>query len=117
MGESVKRYSTTILATDQVYEKKSRSPFFKSANILSMENGDHDIVELDMKPTRLTDDKPIVMATAILQNSKLHFLEFVYEILWFYFQPGSITLNYCDTDSLAISKYFRKWNDKLTLQF
>ena len=43
------------------------------------------------------------MAVAILQSSKLHFLKFVYEVLYKYFQPGCIVLNYCDTDSLAIS--------------
>ena len=108
MGENIKRYSSTVLASDESYEKKSRSPFLKSSNILSMENGDHDVIELDMTPKKITDDKPIIMATAILQNSKLHFLEFVYTILWQYFQPGSLTLNYCDTDSLCISKNFEK---------
>ena len=103
MGECVKKYTNTKIVNDKQFEKASRTPFFKSAHILSMENGEHDFVEISMQPKKIKDDKPITMATAILQNSKLHFLTFVYDVLWTYFKPGSIVLNYCDTDSLCLS--------------
>ena len=82
----------------------SRSAFFKSENILTQEDGDHESIEISMIPKRVDDDKPIAMATAILQNSKLHFLKFVYEVLYKFLIPGSFRLNYADTDSLCISK-------------
>ena len=71
------------------------------------EDGDHELIEISMAPKKVEDDKPIAMAAAILQNSKLHFLKFVYEVLHKYLIPGSFRLNYADTDSLCISK-FRK---------
>ena len=111
MGENVKKYTNTKLVKDCKFEKLSRKPLFKSANTLTMENGEHDFVEVDMKPRKIKDDKPICMATSILQNSKLHFLIFVYDVLWAFFIPGSIVLNYCDTDSLCISKTLNLKNE------
>ena len=59
-----------------------------------------------MKPKKVTDDKPVVMAAAILSNSKLHFLKFIYEVVFKFFKPGSYRLCYCDTDSIAIGIFF-----------
>jgi hypothetical protein len=104
MGENVEKYVRTVLGNDKKLKFDSRSPHFVSANILSKENGCHDLIEIDSRPRKIKDDKPIMMAKCILQNSKLHFLKFVYEILWIHFIPGSIVLNYADTDSLCISR-------------
>ena len=82
------------------------SPFFKDQNELEMENGEIDAIEIIMKHKKLKDDKPVPMAAAILSNSKLHFLKFIYEVVYKYFIPGSFKLAYCDTDSIAIGKYF-----------
>lgn len=105
LGEAVSRYTNTKLGDDAYHRKQSKSAFFKNENILTQEDGDHELIEVSMTPKTVDDDKPIAMATAILQNSKLHFLKFVYEVLWKYLQPGSFRLNYADTDSLCICKY------------
>jgi hypothetical protein len=103
MGENVEKYTRTSLGDDKKLKLAARSAHFKGANILSQENGLHDIIEIDSRPRKIKDDKPVIMAKAILQQSKLHFLRFVYEVLWIHFKPGSIVLNYADTDSLCIS--------------
>ena len=104
LGEAVARYTTTKIGDDNFHRKQSRSAFFKSENILTQEDGDHELIEISMTPKTVDDDKPIAMATAILQNSKLHFLKFVYEVLWKFLKPDSFRLNYADTDSLCICK-------------
>ena len=81
-----------------------KSVLFKSDTQLLMENGEHDMIEVEMLPKKVLDDKPVVMAVAILQNSKLLLLSFVYDVLGRYFVPGSFKLNYCDTDSLCLCK-------------
>ena len=90
------------MGDDERLKKEARSPFFKSGNLLDMENSEHDIVEISMKPKKIIDDKPIPMSAAILSNSKLHFLKFIYEFVHKFFIPGSFVLSYCDTDSIAI---------------
>ena len=98
----MQRYSTTIIGDDGKLKKMNVSPFFKTENFLEMENGDHDLVEIKMTPKKVYDDKPVPMAAAILSNSKLHFLKFIYEVVYKFFEPGSFKLCYCDTDSMAI---------------
>ena len=104
LGEAVSRYTTTKIGDDSFHRRQARSAFYKSENILTQEDGDHELIEISMTPKTVEDDKPIAMATAILQNSKLHFLRFVYEVLWKFLQPGSFRLNYADTDSLCVCK-------------
>ena len=104
MGEAVSRYTNTKLGNDAKCAKLKKSPFYKTENLLTREDGDHDLIEISMAPKKVEDDKPVVMAAAILQNSKLHFLKFVYEVLYKFLIPGSFRLNYADTDSLCISK-------------
>ena len=106
LGESVKRYRKTRLGDDKRLKLDEKSPHFKDSNILTMENGEHEAIEINMQQETLRDDKPLVMAVAILQNSKLHFLRFIYDVLWKYLLPGSFVLGYCDTDSIVISKFF-----------
>ena len=105
MGQKVESYTNTHIGDDHYHAKKARHPLFKDENILSYENGEHDLIEVIMKPKSIDDDKPLIMAKTILQSSKLHFLKFVYEVLWKYLVPKSFKLNYCDTDSLCICEY------------
>ena len=105
MGEKVETYTDTVLCDDGLHAKKMRKPLFQNATPLEMENGEHKLIEVTMKRPTIPDDKPLIMAKTILQNSKLHFLKFVYEVLWKYFIPKSFKLNYCDTDSLCICKF------------
>ena len=105
MGESIKKYKKTIIGDDQKLRKKQASPFFKSENYMEMENGESETIEITMAQNILNDDKPVAMAAAILSNSKLHFLKFIYEVVYHYFQPGAFKLSYCDTDSIAIGNF------------
>ena len=102
LAENIKRYSNTIIGDETKLQKKQASPFFKSANFLEMENGETGSIEISMTPKKLYDNKPVVMGSAILANSKLHFLKFIYEVVYRFFIPGSYKLCYCDTDSIAI---------------
>ena len=81
------------------------SPFFKQENFLEMENGESELIEITMTPKKVYDDKPVTMAAAILSNSKLHFLRFIYKVVFRFFRPGSYKLCYCDTDSIAIGTF------------
>ena len=101
----MQRYSNTVVGGDAKLKKMVVSPFFQSENLLEMENGDHDLIEIKMTPKKVYDDKPVPMAAAILSNSKLHFLKFIYEVVFKFFEPGSFKLCYCDTDSMAIGKF------------
>ena len=105
-GEDTTKHTNTRLGNDKRLKQDMKSAHFKDCNILTMENGEHDLIEIDMRRRKIADNKPIVMAIAILQNSKLHFLNFVYDVVWKYFIPGSFVLNYADTDSLCICKLF-----------
>lgn len=104
LGEKVHTYTRTVIGDDKKLAREAKSAYFKSENLLTMENGEHECVEISMDYAKIEDDKPLIMAKAILQHSKLHFLKFVYEVLWKYFTLGSFKLNYCDTDSLCICK-------------
>ena len=99
------KYTKCIVGGDEKLQKMSKSPFFKHENVLENETGDHELVEICMTPKTVYDDKPVAMAAAILSNSKLHFLKFIYEVVFRYFIPGSFKLCYCDTDSIAIGEF------------
>lgn len=74
LGESVKKYTRTKLVSDERLKIDIKSAFFKDFHPLSTEDGEHEISEVNMQPKSVTDDKPLPMAVAILQLSKLHFL-------------------------------------------
>ena len=75
LGESVKKYTRTKLVDDKRLKTDIKSAFFKDFHPLTTEDGEHEICEIDMQPKCVTDDKPLPMAVAILQHSKLHFLK------------------------------------------
>ena len=104
MGENLNKYNKTMIGDDAKLKKMVVSPFFKEENILEMENGESSAIEIVMKHKKVYDDKPVPMAAAILSNSKLHFLKFIYEVVYKYFVPGAFKLCYCDTDSIAIGE-------------
>ena len=103
MGERIDR-PITKLVNDTRLQRLTKSALYRSDTVLTQENGDHEIIEVEMDAHKVVDDKPIIMAVTILQNSKLLFLKFVYEVLHKYIQRDSIKLNYADTDSLCICK-------------
>ena len=59
-----------------------KSAFFKDSHPLETEDGEHELCEVDMQPKSVTDNKPLPMAVAILQNSKLHFLRKLFKIFF-----------------------------------
>ena len=93
-----------IVGDDRRLQRLSKNPLFKSDIAIAKESGESDFIEIEMQPQKVIDDKPLAMGVAILQHSKLLFLRFVYDVLWKFIKPGSIKLNYCDTDSLAFCK-------------
>ena len=99
------KYRNTTIGTEKQLKRASMSTFFKGENFLNMENQDYDLIEIFKTPRRVVDDKPIVMAAAILENSKLHFLKFIYEVVFRFFIPGTFRLCYADTDSMCIGKF------------
>ena len=80
LGESVKRYTKTKLVDDMRLKIDQKSAFFKDSHPLETEDGEHELCEVDMQPKSVTDNKPLPMAVAILQNSKLHFLRKLFKI-------------------------------------
>ena len=77
MGEAVSRYRQTTITTDDAKAlNKTLSPLCKSDGHLIAEGEliGHEISSL--KSTQ-DDDKPVHIAVAILQNSKLLFLRYV----------------------------------------
>ena len=109
LGERVKDHTITKLCTDKQLKRAMMSPFFKEENILEQEDGEHDLIEVTSRKRMIKDDRPLTMAVCILQSSKLHFLRFVYNVLWKYLKPGSFKLLYSDTDSICISKLFQNY--------
>ena len=105
LGENPFKYTKTVLGDDEKLKKLSVSPFFQHENFMQMENDESELIEIIMTPKTVYDDKPVSMAAAILSNSKLHFMRFIYLVVFKFFRPGSFKLVYCDTDSIAIGKY------------
>jgi len=104
MGEIVDRPSVKFMDESQL-ERAAQKAHYKFSEPLTREDGDYELTQVTMKKLRIIDDKPIVLAVAILQQSKLLFLQFVYDFLFKFLEEGSFKLNYCDTDSLAICKF------------
>ncbi|CAG5104401.1 Oidioi.mRNA.OKI2018_I69.chr1.g1235.t1.cds [Oikopleura dioica] len=102
MGEIVDRPRVNFCNEDQV-ARAAQKPHYKFSEPLTREDGDYELSQVTMEKAKILDDKPVVLAVAILQQSKLLFLRFVYDFLHKYLEKGSFKLNYCDTDSLAIS--------------
>ena len=91
-----------IVGDDRRLQRLSKNPLFQNDTAIVKEDGECDFIEIEMKPQKVVDDKPLVLGVAILQYAKLLFLRFVYDVLFEFIKPGSLKLNYCDTDSLAI---------------
>ena len=111
MGEIVDRPRVNFCDENQLARAVQKSNF-KFTEPLTREDGDYELSQVTVAKSKIMDDKPIVLAVAILQQSKLLFLRFVYDFLFKYLEEGSFKLNYCDTDSLAICKLLFHRKDK-----
>ena len=81
--------------------KLSRKAFFVNENEFCDETGEVKGYEVKMRKRTIYDDKPVHLAVAILQWSKILFLRFMY-FLRDHLQPGSFRPAYCDTDSMCL---------------
>ena len=65
------------------------------------EDPDLKFYEVQQRPRKITDNKPVHVGIAILQYSKLHFLRFIY---WLHehLTPNSYYLCYADSDSIFL---------------
>lgn len=71
-----------------------RSPFYKNHAVLTAEDESTGVHEFVMDQRKVIDDKLVHVGVAILQESKLLFLEFV-DFLRQYLEPGSYQPVYC----------------------
>ena len=102
-GECVLRHHNTKVVVDQ--EKMVReveSAFTMDQNEIINESENLVAWEIKQRKRKVTDTKPVHFSNAILQTSKLLFLEFMY---WFYdhVQSGSFRTCYADTDSMCLA--------------
>ena len=95
------RYTKTIFATEKNIKTHMKSRLFQDVTNMALEDGTVKEFEVKMDIRKILDDKPITIGLAILQYSKMLFLEFVY-LLGDHLRPNSFTLCYGDTDSIAI---------------
>ena len=97
------RYTHTKIVSNSKLMKCIASPFHTDFCPLKSEVDDLEYFEVQQKPRKIIDRKPVHVGIAILQPSKLHFLRFVY---WIHdhLVPGSFVLCYADTDRLFLGK-------------
>ena len=101
------RYTHTKIVDNSKLMKCIASPFHTDFSPLKSEIDDLEYFEVQQKPRKIIDRKPVHVGIAILQHSKLHFLRFIY---WLnaHLVPGSFVLCYADTDSIFLGKSIRK---------
>ena len=80
------------------YQKKA---MFRTLNEFILDDESLELVEVQMNKAKIEDNKAICIGSAILQYSKLRFLQFVY-FLEKYLNEGSYRFLYADTDSIGI---------------
>lgn len=94
MAESVRKYTKTLITCDEkVIQKNVTRPRFKQMSSLVCEDPSFDVQELVLKQNSIKDSKPVHIAIAILQLSKLLMLSFV-TFLNDYLEKGSFSLVY-----------------------
>ena len=74
---------------------------YKNSTELILDDESVDLIQIEMNKTKIEDNKPISIGIAILQYSKLRFLQFIY-FLEEHLIEGSYRFLYADTDSIAI---------------
>ena len=102
-GENVLRHHNTKVVVDQEKMiKAAESAFTMDQNEVINESENLVGWEIKQRKRKVVDSKPIHFSNAILQTSKLLFLEFMY---WLYehLQPGSFRTCYADTDSMCLA--------------
>ena len=102
-AENVTKHDNTFLVTDgDKLEKKLRSPFFKDSTEVYDETDDLAGYMVKMQKSKIDDSKPVHVGVAILQWSKVLFINFMY---WLeqHLEEGAFKTCYADTDSMALA--------------
>ena len=102
-GENILRHhQTKVVVNQDKMVREVQSAFTMDQNEIISESDELVAWEIKQRKRKVTDTKPIHFSNAILQTSKLLFLEFMY---WFYehVQPGSFRTCYADTDSMCLA--------------
>ena len=99
------RYTRTKIVDNSKLMQCIASPFHKDHTRLMSEDPNLQFYEIQQRPRKIKDNKPVHVGIAILQYSKLHFLKFIY---WLHehLVPNSYYLCYADTDSIFIGKIY-----------
>ena len=82
--------------------KLMRKPLFESSIAIDHEGEEAECAELQLKKSRVLDDKPVHLSVAILQYSKLYMLQLM-TFLEDHLTEGSFRPLYSDTDSMALA--------------
>ena len=102
-GENVMRHTNTKVVHDQgEMLKEAQKAFTMDQNEVINECEELVAWEVKQRKRTIADCKPVHFANAILQTSKLLFLEFMYYI-YNHLQPGSFRACYADTDSMCLA--------------
>ena len=101
-GEDKTRHTTTkVVFDDEKLNKLMVKPFFKDEQELVDEEGEVKGWEVESRKKTVFDDKPVHVSAAILQHSKVLFLDFML-FLYSHLKPGSFLNSYADTDSICL---------------
>ena len=82
-----------IVTTEEQVDKNTKKPNFNSRNIIN-----DDLTILEMEKSSVVYSYPILIASIILQNSKVHMYNYLYKIYPRLF--GDYKILYMDTDSI-----------------
>ena len=95
------KYTTTKIVEPKNIMKVVADPFYKDHMELSCENICFDKYEITKERKHVRIEQPVHVALAILHESKLLLLKFIY---WLHehLRPNSYSLVYADTDSICI---------------
>ena len=79
-----------------------KKPLFVHSTEIRNESREPVAAEIELNKKKIVDDKPLPVAIAILQYSKLLFCEFI-QFLNSHVEPDTCKTLYCDTDSICLA--------------
>lgn len=83
------------------FRRYQRKKTLKGYCAIETEDGETDLMELNMSKATIVDSMPVHVGNTILMYSKLHFLRFI-EFLRVHLRRGSFKLVYADTGNFFI---------------
>ena len=95
-GENVGSHTRVKYVNEERLWKEVAKPLLRKETEITNENSEPIVFELRFDKRIVKDDKPVHFCVAILQYSKLLFMNFMY-FLHDHLEPGSFKPTYCDT--------------------